>query len=57
MNVVLITKEEALKLGSRQYGLTSGKRDAITGIRPLLHFCEIGVFVKNFNREKTFITI
>ena len=31
MLYVKITKEEALKLGSRQYGLTSGKRKKETG--------------------------
>jgi hypothetical protein len=57
MLYVKITKEEALKLGSRQYGLTSGKRNKETGERETIYFCSNLVFIQNFEREKEFIEI
>jgi len=57
MLYVKITKEEALKLGSRQYGLTSGKKDKVTGEREIVYFCSNLVFIQNFEREKEFIEI
>jgi len=56
MLYVKITREEALKLGSREYGITSGKRNE-DGVRPTIHFCSNLVFIRNFKREKEFITI
>jgi hypothetical protein len=57
MLYVKITKEEALRLGSRQYGLTSGKRNKETGQRETIYFCSNLVFIQNFEREKDFIEI
>lgn len=57
MLYVKITKEEALKLKSKQYGITSGKRNKETGKRETIYFCDNIVFLKNFNREKEFIEI
>jgi len=57
MLYVEITKDEALKLGSNNYGITSGKRDKETGLRTTIYFCSNLVFIHNFNREKEFITI
>ena len=57
MLYVKITREEALKLGSRQYGITSGKKDNVTGERETIYFCSNLVFIQNFEREKEFITI
>ena len=54
---VRITKEEALKLSSRQYGLTSGKKNKETGERETIYFCSNLVFIQNFEREKEFIEI
>lgn len=54
---VKITKEEALKLGSKQYGITSGKRNKETGQRETIYFCSNLVFLQNFDREKEFIQI
>ena len=57
MLYVKITREEALKLDSRQYGLTSGKRNKETGEKETIYFCSNLVFIQNFDREKEFITI
>jgi hypothetical protein len=57
MLYVKITKEEALKLGSREYGLTGGKKNKETGERETIYFCSNLVFIQNFDREKEFITI
>jgi len=57
MLYVKITKEEALKLGSRQFGITSGKRNKETGERETIYFCSNLVFIQNFEREKEFIEI
>ena len=57
MLYVEITKEEALKLGSREYGLTDGKKNKETGGREAIYFCSNLVFIQNFEREKEFITI
>ncbi len=57
MLYVEITKEEALKLGSREYGLTGGKKNKETGGREAVYFCSNLVFIQNFEREKEFITI
>ena len=57
MLYVKITKEEALKLGSRQYGLTSGNRNKETGERETIYFCSNLVFIQNFERKKEFIEI
>jgi len=57
MLYVKITKEEALKLGSRQFGITSGKRNKETGERETIYFCSNLVFIQNFEREKELIEI
>jgi hypothetical protein len=57
MLYVKITKEEALKLGSKKYGITSGKRNKETGEIETIRFCSNLVFIQNFDREKEFITI
>ena len=57
MLYVEITKEEALKLGSREYGLTGGKKNKETGRIEAIYFCSNLVFIQNFEREKEFITI
>jgi len=57
MLYVEITKEETLKINSNKYGITSGKRNKETGLRPTIYFCSNLVFIQNFNREKEFITI
>ena len=57
MLYVKITKEEALKLRSREYGLTGGKKNKETGGREAVYFCSNLVFIQNFEREKEFITI
>lgn len=57
MLYVQITKEEALEIGSKNYGITSGKRNKETGLRPTIYFCSNLVFIQIFNREKEFITI
>jgi len=57
MLYVKITREEALQLGSRQYGITSGKRNKETGDREDIYFCSNLVFLQNFERDKEFVTI
>lgn len=57
MLYVKITKEESLKVGSKETGITSGRRDKVTGERETIYFCSNLVFIKNFDREKEFITI
>ena len=57
MLYVKITREEALKLGSKQYGLTSGKRNKETEERETIYFCSNLVFIQNFEREKELIEI
>ncbi len=57
MLYVKITKEEALKLNSKEYGLTSGKKDKETGKRETIYFCSNLTFIRNFVREKEFIEI
>jgi len=57
MLYVEITKEETLIIGTKQYGITSGKRDKETGLRTTIYFCSNLVFIQNFDREKEFITI
>jgi len=57
MLYVKITREEALKIGSRDYGITSGKRNK-DGNREDIYFCSNLIFIKNFDREeKEFIEI
>lgn len=57
MLYVKITKEEALKIGLKKSGITSGRRDKITGKRETIYFCSNLDFISNFEREKEFITI
>ena len=57
MLYIKITREEALKLNPKQYGLTSGKRNKKTGERETIHFCSNLVFIQNFKREKIIIEI
>jgi len=57
MLYVKITKEESLIIGSKNTGLTSGKRNKETGERELIYFCSNLVFIQNFDREKEFIEI
>lgn len=55
MLYVKITQKEALTLGSRNYGITSGKK--INGVRETVYFCSNLIFIKNFDREKELIEI
>jgi hypothetical protein len=57
MLYVKITKEEAFKVGSKNYGITSGKKNKETGLRETIYFCTNLVFIQNFEREKEFIEI
>lgn len=57
MLYVKITKEEALKLSPKHYGITSGKKNKETGKRETIYFCSNLVFIKNFEREKEFLEI
>lgn len=57
MLYVKITKEESLIIGSKNTGLTSGKRNKETGLRETIYFCSNLDFIKNFDREKEFINI
>ena len=56
MLYVKITEEEALKIGSRNYGLTS-ERNKETKEKKTIYFCDNLTFIKNFDREKEFINI
>ncbi len=56
MLYVKITQEEALKIGSRNYGLIS-ERNKETKEKKIIYFCDNLTFIKNFDREKEFINI
>ena len=51
MRYVKLTNEQASKINSKKVGLTSGKRDKETGIRPIIKFCSSLDFVLEFGRE------
>lgn len=55
MRYVKLTEEQARKIGSKKVGLTSGRRDKKTGVRPTIKFCSSLDFVRAFgydvNRE------
>ena len=59
MRYVQLTNEQAEKMNSKQIGLTSGKRDKETGVRPTIKFCSSLDFSIAFGHdvEKIFITI
>ncbi len=59
MRYVALTEEQATKISSRKIGITSGKRDKVTGLRPIIKFCSSLDFVSVFgyNVKREFITI
>ena len=59
MRYVKLTNEQAKKLKPKQIGLTSGKRDKTTGLRPTIKFCSSLDFsiVFGYDVEKEFISI
>jgi hypothetical protein len=59
MRYVKLTNEQASKINSKKIGLTSGKRNKETGIRPTIKFCSSLDFVSVFGYdvEREFITI
>lgn len=59
MRYVKLTNEQASKINSKKVGLTSGKRNKETGIRPTVKFCSSLDFVKVFGYdvEREFIEI
>lgn len=59
MRYVQLTNEQADKMNSKQIGLTSGKRDKETGVRPTIKFCSSLDFSIKFGYdvEKIFIEI
>jgi len=59
MRYAKLTNEQASKINSKKVGLTSGKRDKETGIRPTIKFCSSLDFVLEFGRdvEREFIEI
>ena len=54
---VIITKEEASKIGFHKVGLAGGKRNKETGKRDTIYFCSHIDFIKQFNREMEFIQV
>ena len=59
MRYVQLTNEQAKKINSKKIGLTSGKRDKETGVRPTIKFCSSLDFSMEFGRdlERIFIEI
>tara|TARA_R110001632_G_C11094444_1_gene390269 strand:+ start:211 stop:390 length:180 start_codon:yes stop_codon:yes gene_type:complete len=59
MRYVKLTNEQASKINSKKIGLTSGKRNKKTGLRPTIKFCSSLDFVSVFGYdvERNFITI
>ncbi len=59
MRYVKLTEEQAKQMNSKKIGLTSGKRNKETGVRPIIKFCSSLDFVLAFGRdvEREFITI
>lgn len=59
MRYVKLTNEQANKINSKKIGLTSGKRNKETGIRPIIKFCSSLDFVNEFGYdiERVFIEI
>jgi len=51
MRYVKLTEEQVKKINSKKIGLTSGKRDKETGIRPTIKFCSWLDFVKVFGHD------
>lgn len=57
MNVI-ITQEEIKLIGINKIGITSGKKDKLTGIREKIYFCSNLDFIKSgIERKKQFIKI
>lgn len=59
MRYVKLTKEQANKISSKKKGVTSGKRDKVTGLKPSIKFCSSLDFSIEFgsDAEREFITI
>ena len=59
MRYIKLTNEQTNKINSKKIGLTSGKRNKETGIRPTIKFCSSLDFVLAFGRdvEREFIEI
>jgi len=59
MRNVKLTNEQAKKISSKKIGLTSGKRDKETGLRPIIKFCSSLDFINAFGTDvkREFITI
>lgn len=59
MRYVKLTEEQAKQINSKKIGLTSGKRNKETGLRPTIKFCSSLDFVLEFGRdvEREFIEI
>lgn len=59
MRYVQLTEDQVKKIPTKKIGLTSGKRDKITGIRPAIKFCSSFDFSKHigYDEEKVFIEI
>ena len=55
---VIIKKEEIPLIGIKKIGITSGKKDPITGKRETIYFCTNLDFIKSgMQRDKEFIKI
>ena len=55
---VIITQKEIQLIGINKVGITSGKRNPITGEREKIYFCTNLDFIKSgIQREKQFIKI
>ena len=55
---VIIRKEEIPLIGMKKIGITSGKKNPITGKREIIYFCTNLDFIKaGIEREKEFIKI
>jgi len=59
MRYVKLTKEQSKKISITKKGLTSGKRDKKTGLRPSIVFCSSLDFSIEFGSDakREFITI
>ncbi len=51
MRYVKLTNEQAKKINFKKIGLTSGKRNKETGIRPTIKFCSSLDFVSVFGYD------
>jgi hypothetical protein len=59
MRYVKLTEAQVKKINSNKIGVTSGKKDKSTGLRPTIKFCSSLDFVKVFGYDvkREFITI